>query len=135
MRCTISYHLYNFKNVENTHREVLLLVKLQAATLLKVTLLHGCFSRFLKCTNDITQCNAPNMIHWCNIQTDNIMHLVNSNNLQYSCMKYSYLHIYILIFLHDTSNNNIFHFLFCSNFSPLTSNVQNENFNYTESNL
>ena len=30
---------------------LLLLVKLQASALLKVTLLHGCFSRFLKCTN------------------------------------------------------------------------------------
>ena len=40
----IWYHLYNFKNVENTHGGVLLLVK--PATLLKVTLLNGCFSRF-----------------------------------------------------------------------------------------
>ena len=31
MRCTIWYHLYNFKNVKNAHGEVLLLVKLQAA--------------------------------------------------------------------------------------------------------
>ena len=28
--CTVWYHLYNFKNVKNTHRGVLLLVKLQA---------------------------------------------------------------------------------------------------------
>ena len=35
-----------FKNCEKTHGGVLLLVKLQA--LLKVTLLHGCFSRFFK---------------------------------------------------------------------------------------
>ena len=28
--CAISYHLYNFKNVKNTHGGVLLLVKLQA---------------------------------------------------------------------------------------------------------
>ena len=32
------------KNMKNTHGEVLLLV-------LKVTLLHRCFSRFLNCTN------------------------------------------------------------------------------------
>ena len=52
MFCTIWYHLYNFKNVKNTHGGVLLLVKLQTTpTLLKVTLLHGCFSRFLNCTN------------------------------------------------------------------------------------
>ena len=43
-----------FKKLECTHEGVLLLVKLQAksfTTLLKVTLLHGCFSRFLNCTN------------------------------------------------------------------------------------
>ena len=34
----ILYHLYNLKNVKNTHGEVLLL--------LKVALLHRCFSRF-----------------------------------------------------------------------------------------
>ena len=33
-----------FKNVKNTHEEVLLLV-------LKVKLLYGCFSRFLNCPN------------------------------------------------------------------------------------
>ena len=54
MRYTIWYHLYNLKNVKNTHGGLLLLVKsqaLKAATVLKVTLLHGCFSRFLNCTN------------------------------------------------------------------------------------
>ena len=30
MLCVISYHLYKLKNVKNTHRGVLLLVKLQA---------------------------------------------------------------------------------------------------------
>ena len=30
MRCAIWYHLYNLKNVENTHGGVLILVKLQA---------------------------------------------------------------------------------------------------------
>ena len=30
MRCAIWYHLYNVKNVKNTHGEVLILVKLQA---------------------------------------------------------------------------------------------------------
>ena len=47
MRCAIWYHLHNLKNVTNTHGGVLLLGK--PATLLKVTLLHGCFSRFLNC--------------------------------------------------------------------------------------
>ena len=36
-----------FKKRKNTHRGVLL----HPATLLKVSLLHGCFSRFLNCTN------------------------------------------------------------------------------------
>ena len=31
MLCTIWYHLYNFKNLKNTHAGVLLLVKLQAS--------------------------------------------------------------------------------------------------------
>ena len=31
MRCAIWYHLYNLKNVKNTHRGVLLFVKLQAS--------------------------------------------------------------------------------------------------------
>ena len=43
MRCAIWYHLYNLKNVKNTHGGVLLL--------LKVTLLHGRISRSLNCAN------------------------------------------------------------------------------------
>ena len=31
MRCAICYHLYNLKNVKNTHGGVLILVKLQAS--------------------------------------------------------------------------------------------------------
>ena len=51
-RCAVWYFLYNLKNVKKTHREVLLLVKLQVcelkpATLLNITPLNGCFSRFL----------------------------------------------------------------------------------------
>ena len=50
--CAIWYHLYNLQNVKNTHGKVLLLVcMLKPATLLKVTLLHGCFSRVLNCRN------------------------------------------------------------------------------------
>ena len=51
MPCAICYHLHNLKYVKNAHVEVLLLVKLQPANLPKVTLIHGCFSRFLNCTN------------------------------------------------------------------------------------
>ena len=49
VRCAIWCHLYNLKNLKNTHGRVLILVKLQAT--LKLTLVHGCFSRFLNCTN------------------------------------------------------------------------------------
>ena len=80
MLCAIWYHLYNLKNVKNIHEGVLLLANLQdhsywslffmqlqagrpgtllklvsstgeSTTFLKVTLLHGCFLRFLNCTN------------------------------------------------------------------------------------
>ena len=53
MRCEIWHHSYNLKNVKNTHGRVLLLVNLRprTVTLLKVSLLHGCFSRSLNCTN------------------------------------------------------------------------------------
>ena len=44
---------------EKHHGGVLILVK--PAILLKVTLLHGCFSRFLNCTNDIKSRNATHM--------------------------------------------------------------------------
>ena len=44
MHCAIWYHLNNLKNVKNTHGRVLILV--QPATILKLTLLHECFSRF-----------------------------------------------------------------------------------------
>ena len=40
--CTICYHLCNLKSVKNTNGGVLLL---------KVILLHRCFSSFINCTN------------------------------------------------------------------------------------
>ena len=43
MLCAIWYHLYNFKNVKNTHGEVL--------ANQKVTVLHGYFLCFFNCTN------------------------------------------------------------------------------------
>ena len=61
MLCAIWYHLYNLKNVKNTHGGVLLLVK--PATLLKVTLLRGCFSRFLNCANG-TKSNKASHMFW-----------------------------------------------------------------------
>ena len=50
---SIWYHLYNLKNVKSTHGGVLLL--------LKVTLLHGCFSRFLNCTNGTKSHNTSHI--------------------------------------------------------------------------
>ena len=51
MRCAIWYHLYNLKNVKTPIGGVVLLLKLQPTNLLKETLRHECFSRFLKCAN------------------------------------------------------------------------------------
>ena len=48
MRCAIWYHLQKIKNVKNTNGGVLL----------KVTLLHGCVSRFLSFTNGTKSRNA-----------------------------------------------------------------------------
>ena len=53
MFCSIWYHLYNLKNVKSTHGGVLFL--------LKVTLLHGCFSRFLNCTNGTKSHNTSHI--------------------------------------------------------------------------
>ena len=55
VRCAIWYHLCNSKNVKNIHGGVLILV-------LKLTLLHGCFSRFLNCTNGTKLRNASHII-------------------------------------------------------------------------
>ena len=50
MRCAIWYYVHNLQNVKNNHGGVLILVKL--------TLLHGCFLRFLNCTNSTKSRNA-----------------------------------------------------------------------------
>ena len=75
MFCLIRYHWYNLKNVKNTHGGMLLLVKLQAlkpATLQKVTLFHGYFSRFLNCTNGTKSRNASHItsceVYYMNIR-------------------------------------------------------------------
>ena len=53
VRFTVWYDLYNSENVKNTHGGVLLLV----------TLLHGCFSRFLNCTNGTKPRNASHIMN------------------------------------------------------------------------
>ena len=48
MFCAIWYHLYNFKNVKNTYKGVLLLVKLQAKNILhKFSELYKFYISFL----------------------------------------------------------------------------------------
>ena len=61
MRFAIWYHLYHLKNVKNT--------QLQSATLRKLTLLHGCFSRFLNCTNGTKSRNVPHLyfVNGCSV--------------------------------------------------------------------
>ena len=50
--------------MKNIYEGALLLVKLQAkvSNLLKVTLIHGCFSRFLSYTNDTKSHDASHII-------------------------------------------------------------------------
>ena len=56
--------LYNLKNVKNTHSEVIVLLscRLKLATLVIVSLLHGCFSSFLDCANGTKSRKASNVI-------------------------------------------------------------------------
>ena len=56
MFSAIRYHLYNLKNMKNTHGGVLL----------KVKVFHGCFSCFLNYKNGTKSRNAPHML-CCNI--------------------------------------------------------------------
>ena len=64
MLCAIQYHFSNLKNVKNIHGGVLLLVKFdaKACDLLNVTLLHGCFSRFLNCKNGTESLKASHFV-------------------------------------------------------------------------
>ena len=61
MRCAICHHLHNLKNIKNTHGRLILL---QPETLLKVTLLHGSFSRFLNCTNGTKLRKASHVVFY-----------------------------------------------------------------------
>ena len=64
--CDVLRDLVPFAQVkkrENTHTGVLLLAsyRLKPATLLKVTVLHGCFSSFLNWTNGTKLCKTSYM--------------------------------------------------------------------------
>ena len=62
-KCGALRDLYNLKSVKNTHGGVLILVcRLKPTTLPKLTLFHGCFSRFLNGTNGTKTRNAPRII-------------------------------------------------------------------------
>ena len=63
MLYVIWYHLYNLKNVENTHGGVLLLVKVQAKACIftKNNTSLRCFLSFLNCTNDTKSRNASHI--------------------------------------------------------------------------
>ena len=56
MFCTICYHLHNLKNMKNRSVTFSKVAVFYLATLLKVTLIHGCFSRFLNCANGTKSC-------------------------------------------------------------------------------
>ena len=61
MRCAIWYNLYKFKKREKHQWRSVTLTKVageKPATLLKLTLLHGCFSHFLNSTNGTKSRNA-----------------------------------------------------------------------------
>ena len=78
MLCAIWYHLYNLEKAKSTHGGVLLLVKLQSATLIKVTLLHGCFSRFLNCANGTKSRNASYLLYKTSARSQ-LTHLFTSD--------------------------------------------------------
>ena len=51
MLCAIWYHFYNLKNVKNTHGGVIIKLKAKDCNLLKLSILHECFSHSSNCTN------------------------------------------------------------------------------------
>ena len=61
MLCTIWYHLYNSKNVKNTHGGVLLFVKLQAINTPPWVLFTFFF--FFTCINDAKSCKASHVYY------------------------------------------------------------------------
>ena len=82
MPCKIFHHLCHLKNVKSTHGGLLLLAdfRLETATLLKVTLVHGCFSRFFKLYKwyKIAQSIIYNIV---NPLATNVAHHIESSQL------------------------------------------------------
>ena len=69
---------YNFHQLKRSFQQFFFRNKFYFATLLKLTLLHECFSRFLNCTNGTKSRNAPHMSHYLWMTT----WMKNVNNFQ-----------------------------------------------------
>ena len=91
-------HLYNLKNVKNTHGGVILLVKLQVSALLKVSLyynnillkvslFHGRFPRFLNCTNGTKSCSASLMLIFGKTEIANFESNKKNHTISQDCNK------------------------------------------------
>ena len=100
MLCGIWYHLHSLKNVKNTHAGVLLLVWI------KVTLLHGCFSHFLNCTNGtkwrkaslkkrILERNGLNLNSFQKMKGTDIFDRPNLSKLPILIIKFTAFYVYI----------------------------------------
>ena len=75
--CAIKYHVHSLKNVKNTHGG-----GLKPATLLKVTILLGCFSHFLNCTNGTKMCKAPDSPFYIGTKFKRTTRLDNQQKVQ-----------------------------------------------------
>ena len=83
MFCAIWYHLYDLKNVKNTHAGVLLLVKLQALScnFTKSNTPPWVLWSFINFTNDIKSCKAS---HICITITRGDLDLLSANHTKWS---------------------------------------------------
>ena len=77
MRCAVWYHLYNLKNMKNTHGGVLLLVKLlKACNFTKSNTPPWVFSRFLNCING-TKSRKTSLLIWGNVYFSDVLFIVS----------------------------------------------------------
>ena len=111
MLCAIWYHLYNLKNIKNTDGGVLLL---EPATLLKVTLFHWWFWRFLNCTNDTKSSNALHISFFIEIAFSELISYESWFNYYKSIVKKS------LTYISNLTPFQVFHQPFFLFFSLLT---------------
>ena len=125
--CAIWYHLYNLKNIKNTHGRLLLLVKLHvdSAILLKVALLHGCFLRFLNGVNGAKSCKAFEIYAFQSIQFHFRLKPTRSEIFNRSMRRFSSLQlsftstkIFLIILSHTLRKKSPYSQLFWSGFFP-----------------